>query len=93
MTTYLRLLYPQLLPDLLHSNATGNVCQNLARREAYGLPSYHAPVSRRRSLPLSSQAPRLAPAFIPLAYYPCARRSHLQCRLAKVNGLWIFYFA
>jgi hypothetical protein len=26
MTTYLRLLYPQLLPDLLHSNATGNVC-------------------------------------------------------------------
>jgi hypothetical protein len=27
MTTYLRLLYPQLLPDLLHSNATGNVCQ------------------------------------------------------------------
>jgi hypothetical protein len=27
MTTYLRLLYPQLLPDLLHSNATGNVCR------------------------------------------------------------------
>jgi hypothetical protein len=27
MTTYLRLLYPKLLPDLLHSNATGNVCQ------------------------------------------------------------------
>jgi hypothetical protein len=27
MTTYLGLLYPQLLPDLLHSNATGNVCQ------------------------------------------------------------------
>jgi hypothetical protein len=26
MTTYLRLLYPQLLSDLLHSNATGSVC-------------------------------------------------------------------
>ena len=29
MTTYLRLLYPQLLPDLLHSNATGSACQKL----------------------------------------------------------------
>jgi transposase len=27
ITTYLGLLYPQLLPDLLHSDATGNVGQ------------------------------------------------------------------
>jgi hypothetical protein len=31
MTTYLRLIYTQLLPDLLHSNARGNVCQELAK--------------------------------------------------------------
>ena len=29
MTTYLRLLYPRLLPDLLHTNARGNVGQVL----------------------------------------------------------------
>jgi len=34
MTTYLRLLYPQLLPDLLHSKATGNVCQKPTLRMA-----------------------------------------------------------
>ena len=29
MTTYLRLIYPQLLTELLHSSARGNVCQEL----------------------------------------------------------------